>query len=476
MSSTPVIPRAAQLYQALSTEERQRFTHYITRYRKERRERLHKLCRLLARVSPDSYVPRKLYGKLLPRKVFSEAVLNRQLSDFTQVIERFLVEQELRTDDQLHGLLLRRALRRRGLVDLARVRLNEVRKDPEEWSSQGLLTAYYQAWEAFEDRHSEKRLTSYVDDLQELVRRLDDAYALERCLLEIPFEDRYKNLVNTPKEGSYAPLSEVTVLSDHPAVAVARALQAQYRSYSTERETWLLEQLPEVIKRSNNRIASILLLLMNNLLHRRLKAHPNTGYQLHIFNFYRLGLDRSFLTRNGLMTPATFLNIVNVGLEVGQHEWVAALIERDSVRFSARFDEKVKRLARAQLHLHRAELSAAEAALIEPFGELTLNLRARSKILQLYYLQSLHNDKGHDKLLDSLERFRLWMRSLRKQDYNRLIKNDYLAVADVLEEVLMIRVDANRSRIAERAEALRVHVAQKEVVLPGWLRRVVSHL
>ena len=476
MSGEKPLPRGVQIWQSLDKNERRRFRQRLKMYRSSRSKRLNKLTELLDTVSPERYFPRALFRSLHGTRSFSEGAWNDELSDLTEEVEALLVADELDRRPAQRSHLLRHVLRQRGLTDHAGSRLREAQQPGPEWSSQGLLFDYLHGWEDFEQRHAARRQDGYVADLRDLARRLDTVYALERGFLEIIYEDRYSALVPTRVANRTEEPLELPTDTVHPTVEAVRLLLDQYRTYNSDREARLFVLLPQVIERSNNRTGSRLIWLINNLLHRQLKQHPDLGYHQPIFQFFRSGLDRGFLLRNGIITPSTYLNTVNLGLRNHEDNWVETFLKTFTPRLPPKYRTEVQRLARAQLHLFRNELTEAETALTEPFRELTLALRSRSKILHLYYLQSLNNAVAHDRLIDSLERFRWWLQKLRKIDYARATKEDYFEIASVLEEVLEVRASGTKTEAHLRADALRKRVEKKEVVLPDWLRRVVNHL
>lgn len=190
----------------------------------------------------------------------------------------------------------------------------------------------------------------------------------------------------------------------------------------------------------------IFLLLAINFCIRKLNS-GNKNYVREAFDLYRIGIENKALLENGKLSRFAFKNIVSLGLNLEEFEWIRQFI----IDYEPFLDEKHRHAHRdynlAKLHFTQKNYREAMPLLARvDESDLLLNLDSRVMLLKMYY--EMEEQDALDALLSSFKILLLrkkkiigyhqqhYLNTLRfVQKLSRLNFNDRAAVERFRKEV-----------------------------------------
>jgi len=164
------------------------------------------------------------------------------------------------------------------------------------------------------------------------------------------------------------------------------------------------------------------------------------------------------LLENGLLPQYTFINILNLGLLLGEHDWSRAFLEWGRELLPPAERDNTYRYGLAGYHFRHSEYEAVLSLLrAVDFSDVFVQLDARKMLLRSYF--ELGEWSALASLLDSFEAF------LRRQKALGYHRESYLNLVKFTQKLMQLtgKRAASRKRLAARIEATGA-VAER-----GWL-------
>lgn len=128
------------------------------------------------------------------------------------------------------------------------------------------------------------------------------------------------------------------------------------------------------------------------------------GEQLSIavFELYQLGLSDGAIFQNGLMTNATFYNIVGTAIKLNKFEWGVNFINKENYRLHEPQNTMYQTLAMATLHFYKKEYINCLMLLsnVESFNHIPVEISKRGLLLRAAF-ECYLNDKNYAPILNS---------------------------------------------------------------------------
>jgi len=307
-----------------------------------------------------------IWGKIYPGIDFDRQRLNHLNSYLGQLINCFLIQEELEKDSNYKKCLLLRAMRSRnfsGEFDkVARKLEKELEQTPNKGEHHHFLNyqlheEQYQKQVLFSKNvQHELQAASDSMDLWYITNKLRHAcnahahqkvmkadyqfYLVEAVLQEV--EDR--ELTNFPAIAVYYHcFMAMKNTSDKEFDLLLHALQ-------TFEKCFALEELKGMYR------------LAINFCIRQL----NTGHQSYlnkVFLLYKSGLNNHCLLEAGALTPWTYKNIASAGTKLKEYEWVEEFVEQYKTRINHEHATSFYAFSKAHLELNRKAFKAAIRAL-----------------------------------------------------------------------------------------------------------------
>ena len=173
----------------------------------------------------------------------------------------------------------------------------------------------------------------------------------------------------------------------------------------------------------------------------------NTGkieYARETFELYQYGINtQCLLEGEGLILSAfTYKNIVTLGLNLKEYDWIEAFIDNYSQYLPKERRETYKHFNTAKLAFDKGNFAKAMDLLLQvEYDELLLNIDAKVILLKIYYQEDAYD--ALDALLDSFRMF------LQRQESLAYIKKNYMNLISFTKKVLVLRNNQTVEKLKE---------------------------
>jgi len=280
----------------------------------------------------------KLFKKIFPKEDFDEKKLRQLRSRLLKLLEEFLAIEQLKKDefaykkrvaDAYFEKELKKEFEKKYYQLLKKLENEDVLTDQELHQK---LSLHHQLY--FDANHVKGDLLG--KDLEECTILLDQYYTRQKLLYTIEWisiNKRYSysipdNILNycedlkTKEYKQKMPIIEMLVLA--VKLLLLEDKKADEVFYKTKK---IFEVNYENISEMEKNL--ILRLLLNFCIS---KGDGGNCRTQDMFQLYQIGLSDRAIFYNGLMTNATFINIVNTALKLEKKEWATNFIEQEKYR------------------------------------------------------------------------------------------------------------------------------------------------
>lgn len=268
-------------------------------------------------------------------------------------------------------------------------------------------------------QHGDKHQLDYNEHLQLAVTALDIYYLSEKlrfaCLI-LNFESvlnlRYdlvyfEDIMRWATAPVFAQIPPVRVF-----YGIALLLKYPDKPERFEEVRRLVEQLERAFPPDDLRQIYTLLLNYCTL---RINRYNDEHFWVEYLEINKSLLKNGLLLEGLNLSPWRYTNLINIGLKVGQTEWVWAFMQDNRKRLPAEYTDNVFRYNLAQYHYHQKNYDAAQRTLAQvEFTNVVFNITARSLLIKIY----CETDQT-ELLLTYLEATRIFLHRNRMLDAGR---------------------------------------------------------
>lgn len=395
----------------------------------------------------------KVFGK---DAGFDEQKLRLLMSYLHSLLEQFLAVKELISDPIGPQIQLATAYRKRKMpvaFERARKTLGKAIETQPLRNAAYHERLYLLDWETHQVMYPQN--PTDVSLLRSASKSVDTAFLAKKlqivCLLAA-HQTVYKSDAEGDWEEDLVERAEQGEFASLPAVAIYLHCYRMLRKPSEEIHFQQFKSLlfDEGERFSNEELHGLFILAINYCV-RRLNAGEAKFYR-EALDLYQEGLSKNHILEDGVLSRFTYHNIVAVGLQVGELDWVRYFINEYKNRLERRYRESVfsfnlARLAYAERKLGHVLELLQKANYRDPLH----NLAAKTLLLKTYF------DLGElDSLQSLLDAMRNYIQRKRVLGYHR---TNYLNIIRYAERLLRL---APNDRSA--AMALREAIEKEEVL------------
>ncbi len=199
--------------------------------------------------------------------------------------------------------------------------------------------------------------------------------------------------------------------------------------------------------------------------------YSNTGHQsfrAKIFSLYQEHLEKGFLFYHGGLTPSVYQNIVNLGLDLKQHEWVLNFLQQyQSMIVGTRFPETIYALNMANYHFSTQHYDQALDLLLHDQEDLYYQIAARRMEIKIYYEQE------SVLLSPKINAFHLFLRRLSKKKIPESQRKSNFNFVNAIKQILLPKTFNNPERITKLQEKIEANPMIKD---KRWLLEKLTRM
>lgn len=375
-----------------------------------------------------------ILGQLADETAWSKAALRRHLSTdepglrhtmsfLFKVVKQYLAWREWSADAESSGLYLCRALRKKGLISVFDREFRQV----EQASATPLRHAgfflqqyqlHFEHWEA-QHRGGSSDFASLLSADMAFGNFVAITALRHGCAaLDKPGQPQ-------PEQLAWLPETLVAVeagrFDDVPAVQVYfhcfRIMQSGAESHFLALKNLLATHaglLPQ------QELRDVYLVAINFCI-KKLNAGQRQ-FVREALDLYRTGLERQVIPDNGVLSKATYQNILLLALALEEWEWALAFLEEYRTALPSGERHNTYHFNLALFYFRKKDYTAAQDILRNvDFRDVFHNLDARRMLVRIYYDTGAHN--ALDSLLHS---FRIYLQRHRNIGYHRELNANFV--------------------------------------------------
>lgn len=353
-----------------------------------------KLFKYLERCYPDfkdKKIERKLvFSKIFPKEPYNDLKMRHLFSLLLKCTEEFLIAEAQKEDPTLSNILLLQEYRKLKLqkhFSATLRKISDLRKKNNKKGIQYFYHSYRIEQEVelidslFQERRNETNLQNVSDQL--------DAFYVTSKLKQICEIVSYQHLFNQEYE-----LKMMQEILDHleenhyqnPVINIyyygfLTLKEPENRNHFLHLKKELIQHQHEL---SRDELADAHALARNSVIRRM-----NLGAKVYqeLLDLYKLGLEVGILLdEKGEMSPASFKNIVAVGLRVKEFDWVKSFIESHSKKINTQERDSYRKYGMARWHFANGDYEEVIFLLNQiNYADIFMMLDSKVVLMQTYY-------------------------------------------------------------------------------------------
>lgn len=370
----------------------------------------------------------RIWKRIFLDELYDDARLRQTFHWALKATEAFIAYEQW-TDNKMEAeLALTTGLRRRGLSSNTLRSLKKARQLQER--SEIRNETFYRRQYALELEYDEYRVYHKLmekPNFQEIADALDVAYIIEKFKVScnMLFHARvYKTTYDVRFLKEIVSFVNEMELDDYPVLAIYYYV---YRGFTEDDErgknVLLLRDTitahGELLTPTDHRY--IILMAINICI-----SNMNVGREAYIreaFEWYRLGFARDVIAENNLLTRATYLNIITIGLRLQEYDWISRFIDTHTDQLEDDIRENTESFARARLAYEQKDYDTGMPLLAQvDFKHPVYNIMAKTLQLKIYY--EIDEYDAMDSQLDSMTTYlrRKTLSDLHKDNFGNIVR------------------------------------------------------
>jgi hypothetical protein len=401
--------------------------------------------------------------RLFGAETVPDQELRLRMTYLHRLLERYIAQKEMETDETAVRLHLLRGYRKRGLAP----QFERTRKGLDKaLENNPLRDAHYH--ESLFELHWETHQRSYVldpadlDHLRAAAGAADVAYVTLKlrliCLLTA-HRMLYTGGQHNEWEEQVVNMAEKNFAQTHPAVSVYLHCYRMMRFPENEQH---FQQFKHSLLNDRGIFSGEemhgLFIWAANYCIRRLNAGEKRYFQ-EVLDLYKPGLESGYLLENGVLPRYTYHNVVAAGLHTGDHEWVNYFIHYYKNALEKPYRESAFSFNLARLEFARKNYGAVLDLLQKAnYRDVLVNLATKTLLLKTYYALD-----EFDLLESHLDAMHNYITRKRVIGYHRA---NYLNIIRYATRLLSLnfssKTEVEKLRAAVMAEE---HLSEKEWLL-----------
>ena len=395
MSSTVENNPLISLYRALDKSDVRRLGKWLDSPIHNQRDDVQALHAYLIKANhlykTSSLAKMRIWKKIFPQDPFDDARLRQTFHWSLKAVEAFLAYTQWSKDPINQRLALVRELQQRNLAGPAERNLAKSRKllGAIALKDEHRLRQQYRL-ELQQDEHRTYYQLNERPRFQEIADTLDLTYLIEKLKASwnMLFHQRvYKTKFKVNFLDEVVAYVQQLDLEQYPVLAI------HYYGYQglvdDDESGKTISRLRDAVAKhgellSEKDLRYVILMAINICI-----TKMNQGKEPYVreaFEWYSLGLAEDAIAENGLLTRATYLNVVSIALKLQEFSWASDFLNSFTHQLEEDIRDNTERFARAQLGYAQQDYDTAMPLLVQvDFKHPVYNLLAKTLLLKIYF-------------------------------------------------------------------------------------------
>lgn len=414
----------------------------------------------LDRTYQEIYKARLPESPLETRNKLVKKLLNK-LSELSHWLEDFLWYQKINARSLERDLIWSTILMERGMfIELPkhRLSLNQKLKESLPMDSTGylkqMMVSYFTNFQ-----FSEAVQGAEANFLSDFIKDLDNFYAVTRLKLacEIETLKLVKPEASSETEPDF-PLSSLMALlpadqiQSNPLIAIYAELFILITDKSKKSYEKVEALLKENLKSINPKEQYIILVFLQNYAAIQIRF-GNTDYIRIAHDLNVFGISQGFFTKDGLITPNHYTNIINTACKAGALDWAGDFARDYSLCLDPNIRENVTKLGNAIVLFEKGDYSGILSSLADQsFSDFHCEIRSRSLLLRSKWeLRDRIHDRDTDHILSYCLAFEQYLINRAKKSQSEIVTAS-LNFVRIFKKIIIGRKD--KAEIITEIQAL----------------------
>ncbi len=474
-----------KLLNHISPREQKQFEDFVFSGYVTKNERLKKLCGIIFESYPDidqgnldkAYIYHLIYGA----EPYDEKRMNNLISDLFQLLEEFLIYQQIRNKSGLKKRILVEALLEKDALYFLDGAVRKYEKKLQNISEKS-FEAYFEKV-AFHELVDQYELVqgkrSYDQNLQQKNDALDLYYWCHKFSIACDMASR-----NIVTQSGYTchfwddlirhfQLNKLQ-LRDHPVLQIYFRTHKMLTDFGTVSHYFDLKPLlyQHINLFPDHEINNIYKYLLNYCV-RKINFGEESFYR-EIHELYKILLQQRIIFQNGYLTQWTYINIITAGIRLKEYRWTEGFIFEYRNALLPENRNNVFNYGLSALYFEKNDYLKALGYLnTVEFTDPSYHLRA--KILQLKSYFELKEEEAMLSLIDAFQKY--INRSKNIPEYQKKANHNFLKLTKQLYKLRIQRDTTHKLVFARKHQSILEELKKMEPVAnKKWLREKANEL
>jgi len=456
-------PKLIELLKSLSVYELRRFGNYIRSPYINSNSQLISFHHFISNHHPDYYSgstdKKILFKNLFPQKKYEDKKIRYLFTDYTRLLENFLIDESLCRNDSLKEQILRKELASRNCSKAYRTKFQTGITPPTEDADYFLHR--YQAEYTHLDLWISRQKRKEEQNIEAVIENLDKFYFAKKLELSCAVQNFRNVLAKNYKNAFNEELVSLIERHEYGKVPVIAVYHQILLTLTKEEEEKHFKRLLEIIplhekKFSLQQLREVYQYAMNYCIKKINKG--NTAYFKTLFELYKIILPKKILMTEKFLPQFDYKNIVTIALRMKELSWAKKFIEEYKPWLRKEERENAYTYNLAHWHFHNRDYSKTLSLFQRvEFTDIYYQLDTRSIVLKTYFEQD-----DAEAFFYQASAFRTYIRRNKLvSDYQRVSYRNFIKFTGQL-----LRANGNAKKIA----AIKKEVEEKKKVADiNWL-------
>lgn len=456
------------------------FGKYIRCHYNNQRQQVVLFFDYLKKYYPDFEHPKfskeMAFKKLYPKQKFNAKKVNNVMYSFGELIDEYLILQELKRSKRVRNILYLEALQRKTLS-------HYFYKHIENWKNELLALPLKTPEVYFDLQHISKQQFFYINtdkrnlaetSFEEMLKYSDEYFAIEKLrnalytnirnkslnknisikMLDIATDYLHKHPLDNPVVQVYKKMISLNVVPDFKTFLETKTLIFEH-----------IDDLPTM-----NEKLDWAAFLVNYIVFQKSKG--KIEYNSVYFEVLNWGIEKGYFHEKGILNASVYANVVIYASSAKKVDWLESFITQRFAELSKEDQENFKALSQALLEYAKENLEGVILLFNDlEIPDFAINLLVRSLKIRCYFELEMAKGNYYEALIYSLDAHEKYIR--RHNEIPERRRNSNINFVKLAKEVIKYKEKLLLN--GEKTELID-SIQNTQTVMKDWLLKMVEKM